>query len=68
MTTLGSKQTFAALGVNDCIADEAVIFGGYTRKSVLSDEFEPVSVMPVTLSFIPCKVRATRQEQHCVSA
>ncbi len=37
-------------------------------KTVLSDEFEPVSVRPVTLSFIPCQVRATRQERRCVSA
>ncbi len=35
---------------------------------VLSDKFEPVSVRPVTLSFIPCQVRATRQERRCVSA
>ena len=36
--------------------------------TVLSDEFELVSVRPVRLSFIPRKVRATRQERRCVSA
>ena len=35
---------------------------------VLSDEFELVSVRPVTLSVIPRQVRATRQERRCVSA
>ncbi len=38
------------------------------REVVLSDEFEPVSGRPVKLSFIPCQVRATRQERRCVSA
>ena len=36
--------------------------------AVLSDEFELVSGRPVTLSIIPRKVRATRQERRCVSA
>ncbi len=34
---------------------------------VLSDEFEPVSIRPVTLSFIQHQVRATRQERRFVS-
>ena len=41
---------------------------GHEVRLVLSDEFELVSVRPVTLSFIPRKVRATRQERRCVSA
>ncbi len=35
---------------------------------VLSDKFELVSGRPVMLSFIPCQVRASRQERRCVSA
>jgi crotonobetainyl-CoA:carnitine CoA-transferase CaiB-like acyl-CoA transferase len=35
---------------------------------VVSDEFEPVSGRPVTLSVMPRQVRATRQERRCVSA
>ena len=52
-----------------------LLFGRNGRKlehlpitgMVLSDEFELVSVRPVTLSFIPRKVRATRQVRRCVS-
>lgn len=38
------------------------------RAQVVSDGFEPVSSRPVRRSFMPLRVRATRQEQRCVSA